>query len=128
MELKRKTINHSIIQEDCFVIKVTFNNDATANIIFKDSPTNNCQLGCVADACVFSLLTTNDIKDILIEVNNEYILRNILLLDINQEYKDTIIKLFDPICDKILEYDYISSNESPMTLLLCYINFDKIAI
>lgn len=90
------------------------------------SPTANCQVATLANAQDLEFCTAKEVRLIIDELRKIGFWKNIILMDIRREYTTVLVERMEPLCKKMLKKIYISSNKSKMTLLMCYLDINKI--
>lgn len=109
---------------DSTLIKLKLESGLLMEFFYYTSPTHNCQIASIGSACRMKWLSQENLIYIFKNLRTQGIMKNILLLDLNLIYKEEISNILKPLCSKIIDTDYTSSNGNPMTILLCFINSD----
>ena len=86
------------------------------NCRYIKNPTGNCQLASIQ--CMSNLMPAINkytFRDLMIKLRKEYFAKRILMIDVNDYYKDTIKSFVSPKTI-MSEMDYVSTNGSKMTV------------
>ena len=90
------------------------------------SPTGNCQMASMRNSFLITFFSESEIKNYLKSIFTLKLNKPIILLDVKNFYLSDVINKLSPYCKKIHRKSYISSNLSEMTLLMCYLDWNKI--
>lgn len=93
-------------------------NYSNTPIITADSNfTHNCQLSVIGNASYLSNFHQDTSKLILKTLIKRYLMKNIIMLDINQIYEKYFLDVLSD-CKILLNSDYVSTNNSKMKIIL----------
>lgn len=90
------------------------------------NPTGNCQMASMKNSFLITFFSESEIKNYLRNIFTLKFNKSIILLDVKNFYLSDVINKLSPYCKKIHRKSYISSNLSEMTLLMCYLDWNKI--